>query len=143
MQAGTGTVTDDQIRASYTRTRSKKRVAKELHISERRVRKVIGAAATGDPCSTETTSLRGFTVNATTRVSAKRPQATIRARFYTLKRGMCYLVADVAKDWCISPDTLRKHANDCECFRYVEISGTERWEPCVMHPDTAKQYPIK
>ncbi len=87
--------------------------------------------------------LRGIVVNKTTRVAGKKPAATVRARFYALKRGVAFREADVARDWGVSPETLRRHAQDAECFRYVDESGHDDWVPCVMHPDTAKLYPVK
>jgi len=86
--------------------------------------------------------LRGFAVGAETRMTSKKPVSTLRARFYQLKRGMAYKIEDVARDWVTSAETIRRHAQDADCFRYVE-TGNEIWEPCVMHPDTAKQYPVK
>lgn len=86
--------------------------------------------------------LRGIVVNKTTRVTDKRPVATLRARLYALKRGMAYPLDAVAKEWCVSPETVRRHAGDAECYRFVE-TAPETWTPCVMHPDTAKQYPVK
>lgn len=87
-------------------------------------------------------ALRGFALRAETRVRAKRPAPTVRARFLELKRGLAYPESDVAREWGISAETLRKHARDAECFRYVE-TGPDAWEPCVMHPDTARLYPVK
>ncbi len=86
--------------------------------------------------------LRGFAVGVATRMTAKKPVVTLRARFFQLKRGMAYRIEDVARDWVVSAETLRRHALDADCFRYIE-TGNETWEPCVMHPDTAKQYPCK
>jgi hypothetical protein len=55
---------------------------------------------------------------------------------------MYFSLRDAASEWGISEDTLRKHARDADCFRYVETAA-ETWEPCIMHPDTAKGYPVK
>ena len=86
--------------------------------------------------------LRGFAVAETTRVAAKKPVATVRARFYSLKKGFYYRLSDAAREWVLSEESIRKHAQDVDCFRYVETSS-ELWEPCVMHPETAKKYPVK
>ena len=86
--------------------------------------------------------LRGFVVGAETRCSARKPATTARARIYTLKRGRAYPTSAVAEDWHVSEETVRRHAQDADCFRYVE-TAPEQWAPCVMHPDTAKQYPVQ
>jgi hypothetical protein len=86
--------------------------------------------------------LRGFAVGEATRCASKKPSTTVRARFYSLKRGMAYKLVDVAREWVLSEETVKRHAQDADCFRYVEM-GKETWEPCVMHPDTAKNYPVK
>lgn len=83
--------------------------------------------------------LRGFAMSPASRVALRRPAASIRSRFFELKRGMAYPLADVAKEWGVSADTLRTHARDVECFRYVDM-GHDQWTPCVLHPDTAKQH---
>lgn len=92
------------------------------------------------PTASPDPNLRGFTVDAKTRVAARRPAVTIRARLYTLRRGQAFRELDLAKAWGVSTDTVRKHAQDADCFRYVDL-GNESWEPCIMHPDTAKAYP--
>lgn len=83
--------------------------------------------------------LKGLQMTRETRVSIRRPATSIRSRFFELKRGQAFAVDMVAREWGISADTLRTHARDAECFLYVDM-GNEKWVPCVMHPDTAKQY---
>ena len=108
------------------------------------------AAFRGAPCGktvqakaeTDAEPLRGFAVGAETRMTSKKPTTTLRARFYQLKRGMAYKIEDVARDWVTSAETVRRHAQDADCFRYIEVE-VENWTPCVMHPDTAKLYPVK
>jgi hypothetical protein len=88
------------------------------------------------------TTLRGFVVGETTRCAAKRPATTVRARFYTLKKGIAYEITDAAREWVMSEETIRRHAMDADCFRYIEKTN-EHWVPCILHPDTAKLYPVK
>ena len=138
-------------------TRSEAKAAIAKYGSARKAGTALGCAgstisravASGGCESAQTTAsatactVKGFSLTATTRVSVKRPAATVKSRFYDLKRGIAYREQDIAREWNISAGTLRKHAQDAECFRYIDTSGHDTWEPCVMHPDTAKQYPCK
>ena len=41
----------------------------------------------------------------------------------------------------MSEDTIRRHAKDLKCLKYVEVS-TDEWVPMVMSPETSKQYGV-
>lgn len=108
------------------------------------------AAATGDPSGRAAPAavagnpsgrdVRSFTLKPDSRVTDRRPVATVRSRFYGLVKGRAYPVAELARDWGVSAETLRRHALDAECFKYVDTTGHDDWEACVMHPDTAAAY---
>jgi hypothetical protein len=139
------TITAGQVKAAVQKCGSERKAAAALGITRHAMRRVLssdGNAQVKQPQEpVKAATLRGFTVGTSTRVSSKRPASTIRGRLYDLKRGMAFLEVDVAREWVISAGTLRKHAQDADCFRYVEVAS-EKWEPCVMHPDTAKLYPV-
>jgi hypothetical protein len=141
MQAGTGTVTDDQIRASYTRTRSKKRVAKELHISERRVRKVIGATSgqpQAEPQEVSPVTAGGFAL-AGKSLLAKKPTDVWKGRFFALRRGIGYRVETLQAEWSASDEIIRSHARDHGALRYIEDPDAKgQYIACIVHPDTPK-----
>ena len=103
---------------------------------------VRAEAAPAPEATQQTDGLRGFALTATTRCRDKKPVATVRSRFYGLKKNVAYRVADAVREWGISDETIRRHARDAECLRYIE-RGNETWEECIMHPDTAKLYPVK
>lgn len=84
--------------------------------------------------------VRSFVLKTDSRVTDRRPVATVRNRFYGLIKGRAYPVNELARDWGISAETLRRHALDAECFRYVDTTGHDDWAACVMHPDTAAVY---
>jgi hypothetical protein len=94
------------------------------------------------PVAKPDNTLRGFAVGEATRCAAKRPATTVRARFYLLKKGIAYELSDAAREWVMSEETIRRHAQDADCFRYIEKTN-EQWVPCILHPDTAKLYPVK
>lgn len=44
----------------------------------------------------------------------------------------------LAAEWGMSEDTIRRHAKDLKCLKFVEVE--DNWIPMVMHPDTAAKY---
>jgi hypothetical protein len=101
----------------------------------------VGQAPATAACDAKT-GLRGFAVGTATRCAIKKPTATVVSRFYLLKKGVAYKLNDAAREWVMSEETIKRHAQDRDCFRYVETTN-ENWEACIMHPETAKQYPVK
>jgi hypothetical protein len=39
----------------------------------------------------------------------------------------------------MAEETIKRHAKDLGCYKFVEVSEDE-WVPMIMHPDTAAQY---
>ena len=70
------------------------------------------------------------------RVSHKKPNEGLKAKIYALRKGQGYPVAELAKEWCLSADTIKANATRLDCHRYVELSPGE-WVSCVLHPETA------
>lgn len=104
------------------------------------LKKRQGPEAPKRECAADARAAGGIMLRPETRVLDRRPQATVRSRFYGLVRGRAYPVSDLAREWGVGADTLRRHAKDCECFKYVDVSGHDDWQDCVMHPDTAAEY---
>ena len=77
-------------------------------------------------------SLRGVTL------LNYRPQDTIKKRLYGLRRGMGYEVAELAREWRMTPETLRKHAREHKALAYVERTPGD-YRACVVHPDQMKE----
>lgn len=75
-----------------------------------------------------------------TRVMDRKPPTSVRGRFFGLAKGRAYPVSTLARDWGVSAATLKRHARDAECFKYVDTTGCDDWEACVMHPETAEQF---
>ena len=72
-----------------------------------------------------------------TRILDRRPPATVRGKFYTLAKGKAFRVADLSRQWGFSAETIKRHARDEGCFAYVDTTGHDDFEECVMHPETA------
>lgn len=58
-------------------------------------------------------------------------------RRLTIGRG--FDIRQLSKEWGIGEDTIRRHAKDMGCLKYVEVE-TDEWTPVIMNPETAKQY---
>jgi hypothetical protein len=84
------------------------------------------------PSSIKTLSL------ASARCSIIKPQEGLKARLYRLKKNTGYPLEDLAREWVVSPETLRRDAKRLDALLYVESSPGE-WIQCVVHPDTASE----
>ena len=73
------------------------------------------------------------------RVSSRRPADSASTYILRLAKGMGYAPAELAAEWCISEDTVRRHAKDLKCLKFVEVTSGE-WVTMILHPETAKQY---
>lgn len=72
-------------------------------------------------------------------VLSRRPVESAAKYIKRLKRGMAYAISDCAKAWGMSEETIRKHARDMGCLKFVEVEEDE-WQAMVMHPETAGQF---
>lgn len=133
-------MTKTEAEAAITKYGSQRKAADGLGCSRKVFERALAKAEAVTTSPVGQTEVRGFVLRTDSRVLGKRPQQTLRAKFYGLKRGQAFRVKDIGQAWGVSAETVQRHAADLECYRYVE-TGPEQWEPCVMHPDTAKQYP--
>lgn len=72
-------------------------------------------------------------------VFKERPQDQSKRRFYSLEEGKGYPIDELAKDWGVGIDTIKKHARRWDALRYVEVTPGD-YVPCVLHPNTAKRF---
>lgn len=75
------------------------------------------------------------------RVLSRRPVDSAAKFIKRLPEGRGFDPQDLAKEWGMSEETIRKHARDLGCLKYVEVSEDE-WVPLVMNPETSKKYTI-
>ena len=83
-------------------------------------------------------NVRGISLRSL-RVSVTKPQQTVKSNIRRLKRGLGYKLTDLAHAWNVSEETVRKHAKQLKCLKYVEVSPDE-WETFVLNPETAEDY---
>lgn len=79
----------------------------------------------------------GICLSPATRICGRRPPVTVRSKFFTLPKNRAFKIADLARQWGFSVETCKRHAKDEGCFAYVDVSGHDDFEECVMHPETA------
>ena len=72
-----------------------------------------------------------------TRICDRRPPVTVRSKFFSLAKGKAYRISQLSRQWGFSAETIKKHARDEGCFGYVDTTGHDDFEECVMHPETA------
>lgn len=79
----------------------------------------------------------GISLSPATRICGRRPPITVRSKFFTLPKNRAFKIADLARQWGFSAETVKRHAKDEGCFAYIDVSGHDDFEECVMHPETA------
>jgi len=79
----------------------------------------------------------GIHLSPATRICGRRPPVTVRAKFFTLPKNRAFKIAELAHQWGFSAETVKRHAKDEGCFAYIDVSGHDDFEECVMHPETA------
>jgi hypothetical protein len=100
---------------------------------------VAGAAvkAVADAPKPQESAAGAFSLRGVTLLNY-RPQDTIKKRLYGLRRGMGYEVAELAREWRMTPETLRKHAREHKALAYVERTPGD-YVACVVHPEQMKE----
>jgi hypothetical protein len=91
--------------------------------------------------STMSTPPKGFTgvVLKGKNVLPRKPAESASKFIRKLAHGRGFDVRELSREWGIGEDTVRRHAKDMGCLKYVEVEPDE-WVPVVMNPETAKQY---
>lgn len=75
------------------------------------------------------------------RVVSRRPAESAAKYIKRLPTGQGFDPKNLAQEWGMSEETVRKHARDMGCLKYVEVSEDE-WVALVLNPETAKHYSI-
>lgn len=74
------------------------------------------------------------------RVLPRRPTDSAAKYIKRLPPGRGFTIKELAREWGRSEESIRRHAQDLGCIRYVEVSEDE-WVQLVMSPETATKYP--
>ena len=111
-----------------------------FRVKSSEVQALRGLVETKTEESQEKPKQSGFSLRGA-RVLSRRPVESAAKFIKRLPNGRGFDVQSLCKEWGMSEETIRKHARDMGCLKYVEVSEDE-WLPLVMNPETAKQYPI-
>jgi hypothetical protein len=69
------------------------------------------------------------------RVATVRPKEGLKPKLFRLKKNTGYPLEELAEEWGVSADTLRRDAKRLDAVLFVETAPGE-WQQCVVHPDT-------
>lgn len=111
------------------------RIAKNLNLTVGEVAAVRDAQPTHTSPAAVTcdgVELRGL------RVLPRKPADSAAGFIKRLPQGRGFEPRVLAAEWGMSEDTIRRHAKDLKCLKFVEVN--DEWVPMVMHPDTAAKY---
>ena len=127
--------TTARIKTSIARnpTAPDHRIAKNLGLRVSEVTAVRASLVSEDPPASSGVALRGL------KVLPRKPAESASKFIRKLTLGRGFDIRELSKEWGIGEDTIRRHAKDMSCLKYVEIEPDE-WIPVVMNPETAKQY---
>jgi len=112
------------------------RIAKNLGLTVSEVAAIRGSAPTrpapAAPTATGGVELKGL------RVLPRKPADSAAGFIKRLPVGRGFEPRVLAAEWGMSEDTIRRHAKEMKCLKFVEVN--DEWVPMVMHPDTANKY---
>lgn len=112
------------------------RIAKNLGITVSEVAAARGTPPAKTPSSTPALSggveLKGL------RVLPRKPADSAAGFIKRLPVGRGFEPRVLAAEWGMSEETIRRHAKDLKCLKFVEVN--DEWVPMIMHPDTAARY---
>lgn len=89
--------------------------------------------------TSEEASIAGGIVLGRCRVLSRKPSDSASKFIKRLPTGRGFDVRTLSKEWGMSEDSIKRHAKDLGCFKFVEVSDDE-WIPMVMNPETANKY---
>jgi len=128
----------ERIRNSINRNPSapNHQIAKNLNVKTDEIAKV--RAEMGQTADNASQTDGGIILNKL-RVLPRRPAESAAKYIKRLPLGRGFDVKKLAQEWGMGEDTIRRHAKDLGCLKYVETEPDE-WVPVIMNPETAKQY---
>ena len=111
------------------------RIAKNLNL---RVSEVAAVRETMGDISPTPDTMGGVDLKGR-KVLPRKPAESASNFIRKLPLGKGYPIKTLTSEWGIGEETIRRHAKDMGCLKYVEVE-TDEWIPVVMNPETAKQY---
>ena len=113
-----------------------RQISKNLKVLLSEVRE---ARITAPASSVATAPVSGGVLLRNLRVLPRKPADSASVHIRRLPKGKGFEPKVLAHEWGMSEETIRKHAKDMKCLKYVETSPDE-WVSMVMSPETAAAY---
>lgn len=116
-------------------------IAKNLGVTVPEVRRARRARNGDTPAPTPATTeepTMGIPIGRM-RVQTRRPAESAAKFIKRLPLGRGFCPKELAKLWGMSEESIKRHARDLQCIKFVEISEDE-WKPMIMNPETAQKY---
>lgn len=118
------------------------RIAKNLSgVSTAEVRQVRASLPEANNLQQDAKPKHGGFLLRNKRVLSRRPAESAAKYIKRLPKGQGFEPRELSEQWGMSEETIRKHARDMKCIKYVEIDEDE-WAQLVMHPETANQFDL-
>ena len=111
-------------------------IARNCRTNKREVARIRSRSTTD---SEEEAPITGGIVLGRCRVLSRKPSDSASKFIKRLPTGRGFDVRTLSKEWGMSEDTIKRHAKDLGCFKFVEVSDDE-WIPMIMNPETANKY---
>lgn len=73
------------------------------------------------------------------RVLMKKPPESVAKFIRRLPKNQGFDPSELSRDWGIGRETIRRHARELDCLRYVEVEQDD-WKELVLHPETAAKF---
>lgn len=83
---------------------------------------------------------KGVRLGENVRVLPRRPVESAAKFIRRLPNGRGFTLRELSVEWGRSEESIRRHAIDLGCLRYVEVEQDE-WKQLVLSPETAAKYP--
>jgi len=111
-------------------------IARNTRTNKREVARIRSKSTTD---SEDEAPITGGIVLGRCRVLSRKPSDSASKFIKRLPTGRGFDVRTLSKEWGMSEDTIKRHAKDLGCFKFVEVSDDE-WIPMIMNPETANKY---
>ena len=115
------------------------RIAKNLGLRVDEIRAVRGTEQEPSAEKEPTTALTGGILLSHKRVLPRRPAESAAKFIRRLAKGRGFCPKALSQEWGMSEETIKRHAKELSCLKYVETSPDE-WVQLIMSPETAAAY---
>ncbi len=114
------------------------RIAKNLNLTVGEVAAVRAGSSTATATPPKHATPLGGVALKGLKVLPRKPADSASGFIKRLPAGRGFEPRVLAAEWGISEETIRRHAKDMKCLKFVEVN--DEWVPMVLSPETAAGY---